>query len=250
MVFYGLTLVIQIALIVHVFRTGRSMYWAFIIFFLPAVGAIAYVLVELLPEWSGGIRGQRALRTVRKAINPQGELKRRERYLNISASVDAARHLARELIDNGRYAEAAEHYQNALTGLYEHDPDLLLGLAEAQFGDQRYEEAQDTLERLNENNPGYRSGPAHLLYARTLAKNGDLEEAETEYKAVARYFAGAEADVRCGRFLEKLGKTDDALRHYEEVLASAEIGPRHYRKAQKRWIAEAQDAVKRLRASS
>lgn len=247
MVFYGLSLVIQIALIVHVFRTGRSTYWAFIIFFLPIVGAIAYVLVELLPEWSGGIRGQRALRTVKKTINPHGELKRRERYLNMSASVDAARHLARELVENGRYAEAAEHYQNALTGLYEHDPDLLLGLAEAQFGDERFEDAQETLERLNEKNPGYRSGPAHLLYARTLEKNGDLEEAETEYKAVARYFAGAEADVRCGRLLEKLGKTAEALKHYEEVLASAEIGPRHYKKAQKRWIAEARDAVKRLR---
>jgi hypothetical protein len=246
MVFYGLSLVVQIALIVHVFRTGRSMYWAFIIFFLPVVGAVAYVLVELLPEWSGGIRGQRALRTVKKTINPHGELKRRERHLSISASVDAARHLARELVENGRYAEAAEHYQNALTGLYEHDPDLLLGLAEAQFGDQKFEEAQETLERLNEKNPGYRSGPAHLLYARTLEKNGDLDEAETEFKAVSRYFAGAEADVRCGRLLEKLGRTDEALEHYEEVLASAEIGPRHYRKAQKQWIAEARDAVKRL----
>lgn len=248
MAFYGLSLVIQIALIVHVFRTGRSMYWAFVIFFLPAVGAIAYVLVELLPEWSGGIRGQRALRTVKKTINPHGELKRRERYLGVSASVDAARHLARELVENGRYAEAAEHYQNALTGLYEHDPDLLLGLAEAQFNDKRFAEAQETLERLNEKNPGYRSEPAHLLYARTLERNGDTDEAETEFKAVARYFAGAEADVRCGRLLDKLGKTEDALKHYEEVLAAAEIGPRHYRKAQKRWIAEARDAVKRLRA--
>ena len=248
MVFYGLSLIVQIALIVHVFRTGRSMYWAFAIFFLPAVGSIAYVLVELLPEWSGSIRGQRALRSVKKTINPHGELKRRELYLGMSGSVDAARHLARELVESGRFAEAAEHYENALTGLYEHDPDLLLGLAEAQFGDERFEDAQHTLERLNEKNPEYRSGPAHLLYARTLEKNGDLDDAETEYRAVARYFAGAEADVRCGRLLEKLGKTDEALNHYEEVLASAEIAPRHYRKAQKRWIAEARDAVKRLRA--
>ena len=56
----------------------------------------------------------------------------------------------------------------------------------------------------------------------------------------------AEADVRCGRLLEKLGKSDEAMQHYEEVLASAEMSPRHYRKAQKRWIAEARDAVKRL----
>jgi hypothetical protein len=246
MVFYGLTLIIQIALIVHVFRTGRPMYWAFIIFFLPAVGSIAYAIVELLPEWSGSIRGQRAMRSVKKTLAPGAELRRRERHLGMSGSVDAARHFARELAENGRFAEAIEHYENALTGLYEHDPDLLLGLAEAQFGDQRYEDAQETLERLNEQNPEYRSGPAHLLYARTLEQNEDLEEAQKEYKAVAGYFAGAEADVRYARLLEKLGEHDQALRHYEDVLAAAELGPRHYRKAQKEWIGEAREAVKRI----
>ena len=246
MIFYGLTLIIQIALIVHVFRTGRPMYWAFVIFFLPAVGSIAYAIVELLPEWSGSIRGQRAMRSVKKTLDPGAELRRRERHLGMSGSVDAARHFARELAENGRFAEAIEHYESALTGLYEHDPDLLLGLAEAQFGDQRYEDAQETLERLNEQNPEYRSGPAHLLYARTLEQNEDLEEAQKEYEAVAGYFAGAEADVRYARLLEKLGKHDEALRHYEDVLAAAELGPRHYRKAQKEWIGEAREAVKRI----
>jgi hypothetical protein len=246
MAFYGLTFLIQMALVVHVFRTGRPVYWAFIIFFLPAVGAIAYFIVELLPDLAGGIRGQRAIRSVKKALNPGAELRQRERQLGLSRSVDAARHLARELKESGRYAEAIEHYENALTGLYEHDPDLLLGLAEAQFGEGRFEDAQRTLERLNEKNPEYRSGPAHLLYARTLQKNGDLDGAEHEYGTVAKYFAGAEANVRYARLLEELGKNDQALTHYEEVLLSAEVAPRHYRKAQRKWIGEARESAKRL----
>jgi hypothetical protein len=248
MVFYGLTFLIQIALVIHVFRTGRPVYWAFIIFFLPAVGSIAYAIVELLPEFAGSIRGQRAFRSVKKTLNPGAELRQRERQLGLSRSVDAARHLARELTDSGRFAEAIEHYENALTGLYEHDPDLLLGLAEAQFGDERFDAAQLTLERLNEHNPDYRTGPGHLLYARTLEKNDDLEAAEHEYGAVARYFAGAEANVRYGRLLEKLARQDEALTHYEEVLLAAEVAPRHYRKAQRRWIAEARESATRIKA--
>ena len=247
MAFYGLTFLIQIALVIHVFRTGRPVYWAFIIFFLPAVGAIAYTIVELLPEFAGSIRGQRALRSVKKTLNPGAELRQRERQLGLSGSVDAARHLARELTESGRFADAIEHYANALTGLYEHDPDLLLGLAEAQFGDDRFEEAQHTLERLNEHNPDYRTGPGHLLYARTLEKNDDLEAAEHEYGAVARYFAGAEANVRYGRLLEKLERPEEALAQYEEVLLSADVAPRHYRKAQRRWIAEARESAKRIK---
>jgi hypothetical protein len=249
MVLYAFTFLIQIALVIHVFRTGRPVYWAFIIFFLPAVGSIAYAIVELLPEFAGSIRGQRALRTVKRTLNPDAELRQRERQLGLSKSVDASRHLARELIESGRYAEAIEHYENALTGLYEHDPDLLLGLAEAQFRDARYEDAQLTLERLNEHNPDYRTGPGHLLYARTLEQTGDLEEAEHEYAAVSRYFAGAEANVRYGRLLEKLGRPDEALAQFEEVLLSAEVAPRHYRKAQRRWIAEARESAKRLKTA-
>ena len=247
MVFYALTFLIQIALVIHVFRTGRPVYWAFVIFFLPAIGSIAYAVVELLPEFAGSIRGQRALRSVKKTLNPGAELRQRERQLGLSGSVDAARHLARELIESGRFADAALHYENALTGLYEHDPDLLLGLAEAQFGDERYEDAQHTLERLNEHNPDYRTGPGHLLYARTLEKNDDLEAAENEYGAVARYFAGAEANVRYGRLLEKLGRPDEALAQYEEVLLSTDVAPRHYRKAQRRWIAEARESAGRIK---
>lgn len=243
----GLSLIIQIALIVHVFRTGRPVYWAFIIFFLGPIGPIAYFLVELLPEWVQGYQGQKAVNTVRKALDPGGEIRRQERQHRLSGSVDAARRLARELTDHGRYEEAIERYEDALTGLYEHDADLLAGLAEAQFGNGEYENAKATLARLTAHNPEYRSPETHLLYARTLEECGELEEAEQEYEEVSAYFAGAEARVRYAQLLEKLERPDEALEQYEEVLASAELAPRHYRRAQRRWIGEARNRVKQLR---
>jgi hypothetical protein len=48
----------------------------------------------------------------------------------------------------GNFAEAIEHYEKALTGLYEDDPDLLLGLAQAQFANADYEKSKQTLEGL------------------------------------------------------------------------------------------------------
>jgi hypothetical protein len=46
-------LLIEIALIVHAAKTGRFWAWGLVILFLPGFGALAYVLVELLPEWFG-----------------------------------------------------------------------------------------------------------------------------------------------------------------------------------------------------
>ena len=50
MLFLILSLIIQVGLIVHIVKTGRGMMWVFIVLFFPLVGALAYFIVEILPE--------------------------------------------------------------------------------------------------------------------------------------------------------------------------------------------------------
>lgn len=242
---FAISLVIQLALIVHVLKTGRPYYWIFVIM-IPGIGALAYIIAELLPDFFGSVRGQRAMRGVRKTLDPTADLRQREREHRLSGSVDATRHLASELMENGQYEEAISHYEKALTGLYERDPDLLLGLATAQFASGQFDKARDTLDQLIEHNPDYRSADGHLIYARATEACGDEEKALEEYEAVTAYYAGAEARLRYGLFLEKLGRKEKALEQFEEILATAELAPRHFRKAQREWIAEARNGIKRL----
>jgi hypothetical protein len=238
---------VQIVLNVHAVKTGRSPYWVLILLLVPGIGSVAYFIVELLPDLTGSRGARSALRGVRKTLDPGGDLRRRRREHRLSESVDASRHLAGELIELGNFTEAIEHYETALNGLYEHDPDLMLGLATAQFGNGNYEASKKTLEELIERNPEYRSPDGHLLYARAAEQCGDPDLAESEYRAVAGYYAGAEAKVRYAAFLEKRGKTGDGLKVYEDLVNIAELAPRHYRKAQKRWIAEAREGISRLK---
>lgn len=241
-----ITYAIQLALIVHVMKTGRPYYWVFLLIFMPGVGAAAYVIVELLPELSNSYAGRRAMRNVRKTLNPGADLRQRELEHKLSGSVDAARHLAAELMEKGRFAEAIEHYEKALTGIYEHDPDLMLGLAQAQFGHGQPEASRQTLDELRDHNPDYKSSEGHLLYARTLQDCGDMDRAEEEFAAVAAYYPGAEARVRYANHLERMGKPDAAKQEYTELLAAAELAPRHFRKAQKKWLVEAKNSLARL----
>ncbi|MDH4047061.1 MAG: tetratricopeptide repeat protein [Gammaproteobacteria bacterium] len=241
-----LSVIVQIALVVHVMRTGRAVYWIYLIVFVPMIGSIAYLIVELLPELSGNPQARGALRSIRKKLDPEADIRQHQRMHKLSGSVDAARHLAGELTASGRYEEAIRHYEAALTGLYEHDPDLMLGLAQARFGNGDFAKARETLDVLIEKNPDFRSAEGHLLYARSVEQCGDLHKAEEEYRAVAAYYPGAEAKVRFAQLLERQGKPAEALAEYEDIVTSAELAPRHYRKAQKTWIAEASSGAKRL----
>ena len=246
MISLSIALIIQIALIVHVLRTGRPIYWVFLIMFLPLVGSIAYGIVELLPELSSDHRAVRALREIRRKVDPGADLRQRQRQHQLSGSVDAARHLADELTESGRYQDAIEHYQSVLRGLYANDPDLLLGLAKAQFDNEESASTRDTLDRLTQHNPEFKSADGHLLYARALEKLGELQQAVHEYEAVAAYFAGAEAKLRFAGLLEQQGDTDKARNLYDEIVTTADLAPRHYRSAQRRWIIDARDGSKRL----
>jgi len=97
-----------------------------------------------------------------------------------------------------------------------------------------------------QHNPEFRSVDGHLLYARTLDACGEDDKALEEYEAIAAYYAGAEARLRFGNFLEKRGKRARALAQYREIVSGAELAPRHYRQAQRRWIQEARHGISRL----
>ena len=241
-----LSVIVQIGLILHVIRTGRPMYWVFIILIAPGIGSLAYAIVELLPEMSHSGQGRRAMRGIQKTLDPGGDLRQRQLEHKLSGSVDAARHLAGELLESGRYDEAIEHYEKSLSGLYEHDPDLLLGLASARFQNAEYLQARDTLDLLISHNPDFKSQDGHLLYARSVAECGDEEKALDEYKAVTAYYAGAEAKLQYGLYLEKYGNEAAALAEFQEIVAMAELAPSHYRKAQHSWISQARSGIGRL----
>jgi hypothetical protein len=63
-------LIVQVVLIVHAAKTGRFWPWGYVILFLPGFGALAYVLVELVPEWFGSVQGQHARKRVVSTLDP------------------------------------------------------------------------------------------------------------------------------------------------------------------------------------
>jgi hypothetical protein len=234
-----LFIAIQAGLIVHVIKTGRNMLWIMAIGLLPLVGALAYVVVEILPELSGSRTARRAKSGVSRMLDPDKDLRRAAAEVEISGNVDARRRLAEELTERGQFEGAIDVYRAGLKGIFEHDPTLLLGMAQAEFAKGDFAAARATLERLTLHNPDFKSADAQLLYARTLEAQDALEEAERVYAATAPGFPGAEARLRYGVLLKRRGKIDESRRVLQDLLDGARLGPAHYRKAQAEWLERA-----------
>lgn len=237
MAFYILSILIQVGLVVHVIKTGRNTIWIWVLVLLPGVGALAYIVVEVLPDLFRSRTTRSAVRGIQRAVDPDRGLRHASATAAVSDTVVAKARLGAELARRGEYAAAAETYRAGLKGIYEHDPTLLLGLAEAQFAAGDAVGARASLDTLIANNPEFKSSDGHLLYARALEAEGNLAKAESEYRAVAAYYPGAEATIRHAQLLKKIGRTDEARVILEEVLKTAELAPRHVRRAQAEWLA-------------
>jgi hypothetical protein len=235
-----ISLAIQVILIVHCIRTGRNWLWMLAIGLLPFAGSVAYVLVEILPDLFRGRGTRRAVRGVRRALDPEQDLRRFEAETRMTGDVASRQRYAGELIRQGRPADAIGVYRQALTGLYESDPNLMLGLAQAQFAAGAAADARATLDSLIARNPDFRSPEGHLLYARALAGEGSRDKALEEFAELTKYFSGAEAPLRYAQLLKESGRADDARRVLQELLEHARMAPRHYRKMQQEWLSIAE----------
>ena len=237
-----LSIIVQVALIIHVVKTGRNQIWIWVLALLSLPGAIAYIAVEILPELFRSRTAQRTARGLRKAMDPGADLRRYENEARVGSNVASRQRYAEELVRHQRYDEAIAQYREALTGLYEHDPNLMLGLAQAQFGKGDASAARATLDELIQRNPDFRSPAGHLLYARALEAEGNVPKALEEYAVLAPSYPGAEASVRYAQLLQAQGRRAEAQKVARELLEQARIAPGHYRRAQRPWL----DAAQRL----
>jgi hypothetical protein len=236
MMFLILSIVIQALLIVHCIKTGRNTIWIWVIALLSYAGIVAYVAVELVPDLLGSRTARRAGRNVKKVLDPNANLRRYENEARVGGNVASLQRYAEELTRQGRYDEAISQYRKALTGLYEHDPNIMLGIAQAQFGKDDPSATRQTLDDLIRLNPDFRSPDGHLLYARALEGEGNVAKALEEYKVLATSYPGAEAGARYAQLLKSQGRADEARKVAHELLEASRIAPAHYRRAQKEWL--------------
>lgn len=65
MIYFALSIAVQIICIMHVVRTGRPHWWVFILIIGSLIGILAYFFVEVLPDMRGDRRMRYAKRVAR-----------------------------------------------------------------------------------------------------------------------------------------------------------------------------------------
>src|SRR5580693_1875239 len=143
----GWGFILQAVAIVHFIRRRPDTYWIFIILFLGWVGALIYIVAEVIPD-AGLLQGSFQVFPRRRRIH---EL---ERAILDNPSAGNYEELGLLYLDNGDYAGARACYDRSIAQRTDSmDPFYRRGVAEVEMGD--FAAAVPDLERAITADPDY-----------------------------------------------------------------------------------------------
>jgi hypothetical protein len=228
-----MSLIIQVTLIIHVIRTGRPIWWVFLILFAPFIGSLIYVLLEILPSAGLFPALRKAEQKVIETIDPTRELRAAQDAFDLAPTIGNRLKLAEASANIGDHAGAELLYQDCLAGQFSDDPAALMGHARTLVELGR---GQEALDRINQLRVLGREGPKEaLIYARAAELLGQNADAEEAYAFAAPRIPTLEAQARYIRFLRLTGKEMEATRELQEFDTRIAHVPRHFQTDARKW---------------
>jgi hypothetical protein len=229
----------QLGLIVHALRTGRPYWWIWILFIAPAIGGIAYVLVELLPEMrsSGGgatfswkPRAWR-IRELRSALEETDTVK-----LRLT--------LAAELLAIEKPEDARTVAEECLHGVFRDDPHTLAAVARYRLEAGKFAEALAALDLVKIKADRMLGLTVTLLRGRALVMLARHAEAQTALREIAGIYIGEEPRYFLAVSLGQSGSVAEARSLWEEIRRRFRRAGRGWRRSEKRWFKLAGERLK------
>ncbi|MBK8814125.1 MAG: tetratricopeptide repeat protein [Methylococcaceae bacterium] len=231
-----LSLAVQIFFGIHAIKTGRPFVWVLVIILTSLIGCLAYVIIELAPEWWASRGGRQVKNAIGNKIDPEKNLKAAQKACEQVDSIQNLMKLAEQYVLLNRYNEARELYTKSMTGIYAEDPQIMLGLAKAELGVGNFEAVVNVLDKLKATNPTFKSPEGHLLYARALEGAGRIPEAIHEYEAMGNNYPTPEPACRLAQIYKAQGNQALADELFQSVVKRSLSASKLFNETNKEWV--------------
>jgi hypothetical protein len=213
-VLLALPYLLQLLCIIHIVRTGRNTSWIWLVIFVPYVGGLAYLLVEVVPTLGRG--GRRAVAAtidiVQRSLNPSARLRTLERTAAFSPTHENERALADEYAACGDHAKALALYERLAAGMHARDADLALAKARCFYALGRYADGNRLLDGLEAAGHDFRSVAEALVRLKLMERSGgDPVAVAAAWDRYDRKFQSFEFAWYHADYLARAGRTADAL---------------------------------------
>ena len=236
---HGWGFLLQVVAIVHFVRRRPDTYWLFIILIGGWLGAVVYIVVEVLPD-AGLLRSEFQVFPRRRRIR---EL---ERAILDNPSAGNYEELGLLYLDNGDFARSRASYDKAIALRTDSvDSFYRRGVAEVGLGD--FAVAAPDIERAVAANANYDFHRAIGLLAHAYAQTGQAEKAEVLFQRATKISTSSETYYNYAVFLQAHGRGEEARQWAQKILDHRRTMPGYQRRRERVWFRKAYALLARSR---
>ncbi len=220
-----LTIALQVACVVHVFRNGRNTAWVMAIAFLPLIGILAYFIVEIMPTLSRDRRVRQVRANIADSIDPERRVRDAKGLVEFSDTIANRLEYGDALMARGRYGEALQQFRTAERMSPHADRAIGMRVAEAAYEAGHAGDAIRALDALPETGSQSERDRRDVLRAKVAEIDGRSDEALAIYRTIVARVPGDEVRCRIAAILIAKGDKAGARKVLKEVEMRAKHTP-------------------------
>lgn len=224
--------------IVHFIRRRPDTYWIFIIIFLGWIGALIYIVAEVIPD--AGL-----LRTSFQVFPRRRRIRELERAVIDNPSAGNYEELGLLYLDDKDFSRARACYDKAISSRADSiDPFYRRGVAEVEMGD--FAAAVPDIERAVSADPDYDFHRAVGLLAHAYAETGKPDKAQALFQQATKISTSSETYYNYALFLHSQGRNEEARQWAQKILDKRPTMPSYQRRRERQWFRKAYGLMARL----
>jgi hypothetical protein len=232
-------IILQAVAILHFIRRRPDTFWLFIILIGGWLGALVYIVVEVIPD--AGL-----LRQSFKVFPRRRRIRELESAIRDNPSAGNYEELGELYLSEEKFDRARQAYDNALSSRSDSiDPFYRRGIAEVRLDD--FASAIPDLERVVKEDPEYDFHGAMGLLAHAYANASQPDKAEALFKEATKISTSSETYYNYALFLAAQNRNDEAKDWVRKLLAKKNNMPGYLRRRERPWFRKANMLLMRLR---
>ncbi|WP_299103425.1 hypothetical protein [uncultured Winogradskyella sp.] len=239
--YYYLIVALQAFCIYHVYKNHKPYYWFFLIFFIPVVGSIIYIITQVYNK-NDADKIQSELTSI---INPTKKTKDLEKKLEFSDTYTNRIDLADAYFANNDMPNAIVNYKHTLkdtsqNNLYAHQQLIL-----CYFKLQDYAGVLDSVEVIK-SKPEFKGSKQQFCYGLALKELGQLEDAEVQLKQIDRPYSNYNERLELAKFYIENNRANEGKDLLNEISTESKHMTKPNRRIYRTAIAEVERLLKSL----
>lgn len=211
MFYYYFIIAFQVFCVYHAYKNKSNFYWYFIIFFIPLLGCVIYLLTQVINKRDV----TNITEEITTIINPTKKIKDLETTLAFSNTFLNRINLADAYAKNSEYKKAILQYEKALVSNFKDDPHTLNKLIICYFKTKNFDKVIEYSQKINLDKDFKET---LFFYGLALEQKGEFDKAEIELKKIDKRYSNYNERLEFSKFLIRRNKKAAAKEVLNDII--------------------------------